>query len=350
MLITVTSCGGRSSLKSTAEIQTHNTIPDVQMKDTASDSPELVSKTTLPKDYKSNDVEKSPVGDPNNLDTKDMISNAALDSFDKYVESLKYAEDIEAKISLAVTTVDLVTATGNALNAWDAELNRIYLLLIDTLSDEEIEKLRTEERLWIKVRDSEADEYAAKFEGGSFSTVAYNEILMQKTKERTLELIQRYYNCIKTESPLVNNQLDKDLCAYNENVVVSFKIQNSDKRVTICAADDNGYIVFRLGSSEKVDVEYPADKTSSWELFTYSYYLRGGIANAGLDSNNLHFEDETNIYWMIQEYSADDDTTTYSLTVTDKLTKKEIQYDAVKDSAIGDVRMLRDNINVKTLN
>ena len=88
----------------------------------------------------------------------------------------------------------MVGATNIALEAWDKELNKIYALLTEKLPVEEMEKLRTAQRLWIKERDQLAHQYADSFEGGSFAQVAYNDVLFQCTKQRTMELISVYFS------------------------------------------------------------------------------------------------------------------------------------------------------------
>lgn len=116
------------------------------------------------------------------------------DVYEEYINSLQYLNEVEVKFTGSETTADMVGATNIALEAWDKELNKIYALLTEKLPVEEMEKLRTAQRLWIKERDQLAHQYADSFEGGSFAQVAYNDVLFQCTKQRTMELISVYFS------------------------------------------------------------------------------------------------------------------------------------------------------------
>lgn len=153
-------------------------------------------------------------------------------AYEEYLNSLRYLDEIEAKISNAVTTVDMVDATSAALEAWDIELNRIYALLIEKLSTEQVENLRTTQRLWIKERDQAAVQQAASFEGGSFYSAAYNEILLQWTKQRTLELVSVYFN--DSDDFSFDLSLDSGLSEEKQNSpatkAVSFDVYDVNKK------------------------------------------------------------------------------------------------------------------------
>lgn len=124
---------------------------------------------------------------PNQYGFFDGMSNP----YKEYIENHKYLEEIEAKIPLSVTTLDVVESTGDAFHAWDIELNKIYSLLIQKLPSEKGESLRAEQRLWIKERDQSANHVAEL--GVSYSNVDYNDVLFSLTKQRTLELVYIYF-------------------------------------------------------------------------------------------------------------------------------------------------------------
>ena len=67
--------------------------------------------------------------------------------------------------------------------------------------------------------------------------------------------------------------VDADLCAADEKLVLSFKTTNS-KTVSICTAKDESYIVYRIGTQNKVELEYPENKAGSWEKFNF-YHQKG---------------------------------------------------------------------------
>lgn len=90
------------------------------------------------------------------------------------------------------TTVDLVEAEFEAYKRWDAALNKVYGVLKEQLSNQDLDKLRDEQRKWIEFRDKKAKEDAAEFEGGSFESVQYASTLQKLTKERCYELVNTY--------------------------------------------------------------------------------------------------------------------------------------------------------------
>ncbi|MED4402710.1 lysozyme inhibitor LprI family protein [Metabacillus fastidiosus] len=90
------------------------------------------------------------------------------------------------------TTYDFKEAEAEVYKRWDTLLNDIYGELKKQLSALEMNKLRNEQRQWIKNRDKQADESAASFEGGSFAGVQYLSTLGQMTRERCYELVNNY--------------------------------------------------------------------------------------------------------------------------------------------------------------
>ncbi len=117
--------------------------------------------------------------------------NGVSTPYKEYISDLKYLEEIEAKVSNSTTTVDNSITLENAFNAWDKELNKIYSLLSNKLPEEKFEKLKIEERLWIKEKEETVNNIKAM--GGSQNTVDFNDYLFRETKQRTLELIHMYF-------------------------------------------------------------------------------------------------------------------------------------------------------------
>lgn len=115
-------------------------------------------------------------------------------AYEEYLNSLQYLEEIEAKFDAANTTLDMNQAIIESRDAWDKELNKIYGLLSEKLSEEQMEELRTVQRQWIKERDQQAEQRAAQYEGGSLYSVTYGNVLFKCTKSRTLELIDIYFD------------------------------------------------------------------------------------------------------------------------------------------------------------
>jgi len=140
-------------------------------------------------------------------------------------------------------------------------------------------------------------------------------------------------------------RLSERLCANNEEVLFSFKDESSARVVSLCVAGDQ-YIVCRIGTPNKLELEFPKSKTNSWQLFTYSYYFRGGGPdNEGVDLNHLRFEHGGKEYEIYQEHIAADATTYVGVRITGKGTQEDIR--GAHDSVVGSLMELRDNDKIK---
>lgn len=159
---------------------------------------------------------------------------------------------------------------------------------------------------------------------------------------------------VKDEKDVKDNEKEysDSLCTDKEEVLFRFKMENSDKFLSICLSKEQpDYIVYRFGTKDKIELEYPKDKADSWNKFTYSYYLRGGGAeNEGMDMNYLTFENGGYEYRIYQEYTAIDDTTQVGIKITDKATKKETDLKGLSNSTEGSLIDLRDNTKIKIEN
>jgi len=153
--------------------------------------------------------------------------------------------------------------------------------------------------------------------------------------------------------PLADTDTKKEysdnLCKYNEEVLFSFKIENSAKTLSICLSNEQpDYIVYRFGTKDKIELEFPGNKADSWSKFTYSYYLRGGGAgNEGIDMNYLTFENGGYEYQIYQEYISKDNKTQVGVKITEKSTKKETDIKGLSDSIEGSLMKLRENKKIK---
>jgi hypothetical protein len=96
-----------------------------------------------------------------------------------------------------------------------------------------------------------------------------------------------------------------------EDVLVSFRMADAPKTLTVAEARDGSYLVYRYGRPGDVEMTYPATlDTSSWQQFTYAGAHRGGGAgNAAIDLDYLTFENGDYTYTVYHEYAAEDDTT-----------------------------------------
>jgi|GEM_PF-702295 len=110
-----------------------------------------------------------------------------------YLESIHYAYDLEKMIAETETQQEMNQRSGEALAAWDYELNRIYGLLEEILSSDQMEGLSIEEYHWIIDRDAKVQEAGQEYAGGTLEAYTRNITGLNLTKERTLELIDLYF-------------------------------------------------------------------------------------------------------------------------------------------------------------
>ena len=119
--------------------------------------------------------------------TSDMINRMEIK--EKSVEKLFDGSNVEIK-----------EGSSMILESWDDELNKVYKLLMSKLSKKEQEKLRNEERAWIKRKERVAKEAADEFCGivngqklcGTGYGLEYTQSLINSTKNRAIELSKRY--------------------------------------------------------------------------------------------------------------------------------------------------------------
>jgi len=102
---------------------------------------------------------------------------------------LDYILDLGLEISRAPYTLAMNNAIYAVLNAWDDELNRVYGMLMQSLSPAEQNVLRQEQREWIVRRDIAAYEAGEEFRGGSFEATERMSSMINFTRARTLELM-----------------------------------------------------------------------------------------------------------------------------------------------------------------
>ena len=90
----------------------------------------------------------------------------------------------------ANSTVEMNEAVSNAITAWDNELNKVYKLLLERLSNSEKENLKAKQRQWIKNRDQKVNSVMTS--GGTMDSINGNSVYYEETKNRTIELAKMY--------------------------------------------------------------------------------------------------------------------------------------------------------------
>ena len=123
-----------------------------------------------------------------------LVFTLAVSSFANYESDLLgRMKPVEQKsgsmLDSAQTTAEMINAVSYASNEWDAELNKIYKLLMSSLSKDGQNSLRNAQRSWIKERDKKI---AGENSGGTIDLVNKNSIFLEETKKRTIELARNY--------------------------------------------------------------------------------------------------------------------------------------------------------------
>ena len=117
----------------------------------------------------------------------------------------KKRKNYEAELMDRISSVpeNNMTNAGEAFEAWDKELNKIYKLIMSKLPESQKIKLRNEERAWLKRKDKEMDKAAEEMamgrdENGELVGCgtgcghASRAMNIEMTKERTIELARMY--------------------------------------------------------------------------------------------------------------------------------------------------------------
>ncbi|MFF2449629.1 lysozyme inhibitor LprI family protein [Neobacillus sp. NPDC058068] len=89
-------------------------------------------------------------------------------------------------------TSEMLEAENEKITRWDNALNEIYGYLKLQLPASEMNKLKEEQRQWIKDRDRAANASAANSGGGSMAELEYVGTVLRLTKERCYELLSIY--------------------------------------------------------------------------------------------------------------------------------------------------------------
>lgn len=139
----------------------------------------------------------------------------------------------------------------------------------------------------------------------------------------------------------------ESLAQKNEKIILSFSIQNSQKIMTLSATTSQpGYIVYRFGTKNNIEIEYPPEKTSSWDKFTYDHYLRaGGPENEMLDLNYVSFTNKEFTYTIFEEYSNNAES--IGIRVKNTKTGKETTINGDRRTKIGSLITLRDEDRIQ---
>ncbi|MFJ8066389.1 lysozyme inhibitor LprI family protein [Psychrobacillus sp. NPDC096426] len=146
-------------------------------------------------DSSGNDSTQNRDEDSSNADRTENSLEDADDTKSKKEEYLKILNDMEEAdrySNVGTTMLELEEQEAERNKKWDVELNQIYGVLKEQLGTEQMDKLREEQRNWVKHRDEIAKESSLKYKGGSMESLEYVATQAILTRERCYELIAKY--------------------------------------------------------------------------------------------------------------------------------------------------------------
>jgi len=116
-------------------------------------------------------------------------------------QSDKHPIDLKIEQCLSIdsnqSTFGMINCIRTAMEEWDAELNKYYKLLMETLTTDEQKKLRTAQRQWLEYRDKEFEfiETMHRNMEGTMWKIVEADSRNNIVRQRALELTS-YYNTL----------------------------------------------------------------------------------------------------------------------------------------------------------
>ena len=124
------------------------------------------------------------------------VPSSSIKSESSYeTQILERMEAVKKEIQPALdsgVTADMNNAIQKLGDSWEAEMKKVYELLLSKLSENEKAKLQKEQEEWIKKVKEDVEKSTEESEGGTISGVMGGNAWVTKTEERALELAKRY--------------------------------------------------------------------------------------------------------------------------------------------------------------
>ena len=157
-----------------------------------------VSEKTEPVTEVMASITTVPVNEPaKQNDTKEKKEKKIVSKEKKisnYKKNLKSRmSKIEEKYQVLIdngTTDSMLSDTESLTNEWDRELNIVYNLVLDQLNSSEKEKVRIQQRQWLKLRDAKVKKAENDEEDPKMALFDAAGTKLDMTKERTLKLAE----------------------------------------------------------------------------------------------------------------------------------------------------------------
>ena len=159
-----------------------------------------VSEKTEPVTEVMANITTVPVNEPakqNDDIKKKKEKNATKErKISNYKKNLKSRmEKIEKKYQDLIdngTTDSMLSDTESLTNEWDRELNIVYNLVLDQLNSSEKEKVKKQQRQWLKSRETKVSEAENDEEDPKMALFEAAGTKLDMTKERTLKLAEMF--------------------------------------------------------------------------------------------------------------------------------------------------------------
>ena len=148
----------------------------------------MASITTVPVNEpakQNDDIEKKK--------EKNVTKERKISNYKKNLESRM--SEIEEKYQDLIdngTTDSMLSDTESLTNEWDRELNIIYNLVLDQLNSSEKEKVKKQQRQWLKSRETKVSEAENDGEDPKMALFEAAGTKLDMTKERTLKLAKMF--------------------------------------------------------------------------------------------------------------------------------------------------------------
>ena len=159
-----------------------------------------ISEKTEPVTEVMANITTVPVNEPakqNDDIEKKKEKNATKErKISNYKKNLKSRmEKIEKKYQDLIdngTTDSMLSDTESLTNEWDRELNIVYNLVLDQLNSSEKEKVKKQQRQWLKSRETKVSEAENDEEDPKMALFEAAGTKLDMTKERTLKLAEMF--------------------------------------------------------------------------------------------------------------------------------------------------------------
>jgi hypothetical protein len=95
------------------------------------------------------------------------------------------------------------------------------------------------------------------------------------------------------------------LCNHDEQVIFSCPTRPAARIVSLCASREltkqSGYVQYRFGQPDKIELEFPGQRSGTQQMFHYSHYMR-----AQVDETEIRFQLNGYDYAVFSTYNGEE--------------------------------------------